>query len=298
MKKAPSFVLFSRWALVLVLGCAGGRSVAAEEGAISPKDTIALFDGKARNDLSAFYTWLAKFGRDDPDKVFTIVDQIDGTPAIRASGQHYGGIVTKENYTNYTLVVEYRWGLVTWAPRANKTRDSGILLHGQGEDGNAAENFRSPWMRSVEYQIIEGGTGDIILVNGYDLGPDRALSPKLIAPKLTANVAANGKNWDPNGTPKEFTKGRIDWQYRDLGWKDVLGFRGEKDVEKPVGEWNRIEAICSGGDVTYFLNGVKVMEGRDGTFKSGKLLFQSEGAEIFFRRIELHPLRKPGSSGL
>ena len=52
-----------------------------------------------------------------------------------------------------------------------------------------------------------------------------------------------------------------------------------------------VEAICDGGDVTYFVNGVKVMEGRDGSFKSGKLLFQSEGAEIFFRLIELHPLK-------
>ena len=50
------------------------------------------------------------------------------------------------------------------------------------------------------------------------------------------------------------------------------------------------DLIVSGGDVTYFLNGVKVNEGRQGSFRSGKLLVQSEGAEIFFRLIELHPL--------
>ena len=259
---------------------------ANEPPAITPKEKIVLFDGKTKKDLSAFYTWLAKFGREDPDKVFTVVDQVDGAPAIRSSGQHYGGIVTKENYTNYRLVTEFRWGLVTWAPRHNRTRDSGILLHCQGPDGNASKEFKSPWMRSVEFQIIEGGTGDVILVNGYNHG-----STEVIAPRLTAKVAANGKNWDPNGTPKEFTRGRIDWQYRDLGWKDVLGFRGAKDVEKPVGEWNRLEAICEGGDVTYFVNGVKVMEGRQGSFTWGKLLFQSEGAELFFRLIEQHPLK-------
>jgi hypothetical protein len=253
---------------------------------ITPKETIVLFDGKTKKDLSAFYTWLPKFGNEDPDKVFTVVDQVDGAPAIRSSGQHWGGIVTKENYTNYKLVTEFRWGNVTWAPRTNRTRDSGILLHAQGPDGNAAKNFLSPWFRSVEFQIIEGGTGDIILVNGYDRGSDQ-----VIAPKLTAKVAANGKNWDPAGQPKEFTRGRIDWQYRDLGWKDVLGFRGPKDVEKAVGEWNRLEAICEGGDVTYFVNGTKVMEGRNGSFTWGKLLFQSEGAEIFFRLIELQPLK-------
>jgi hypothetical protein len=262
------------------------RAAASSDAPISPTETIVLFDGKTKKDLSAFYTWLRDFGHKDPNRVFTVVDQIDGAPAIRSSGQNYGGFVTKASYTNYKLVTEFRWGNITWAPRTNRARDSGILLHAQGEDGNAAKDFNSPWLRSVEFQIIEGGTGDIILVNGYDRGSD-----KVIAPRLMAKVAANGKNWDPAGKSTEFTRGRIDWQYRDLGWKDVLGFRGAKDAEKPPGQWNRLEAICEGGDVTYFVNGVKVMEGRDGSFKSGRLLFQSEGAEIFFRLIELQPLR-------
>ena len=282
-----AFASRARIALVLTVFLAARVAAETLDAPIVPKETIVLFDGKTRKDLSAFYTWLPKFGHEDPDRVFTVVDQIDGAPAIRSSGQHWGGIVTKANYANYKLVCEFRWGTVTWAPRADKTRDSGILLHGQGPDGNANKEFKSPWFRSVEYQIIEGGTGDIILVNGYDKGSDQP-----IAPKLTAKVAANGKNWDPNGTAKEFTKGRIDWQYRDPNWKDVLGFRGAKDVEKPVGQWNLIEAYVEGGDVTYFLNGVKVMEGRNGSFKAGKLMFQSESAEIFFRRIELQPLKK------
>jgi hypothetical protein len=288
MKKA--FRLFSPWrfalALPFVVGAFPVRAASSADAPITPKETIVLFDGKTKKDLSSFYTWLKDLGHTDPDRVFTVVDQIDGAPAIRSSGQHYGGIVTQASYTNYKLITEYRWGNVTWKPRTNRARDSGILLHCQGEDGNAAKTFNSPWMRSVEYQIIEGGTGDIIPVDGFNRGSDEQ-----IAPKLMATVAANGKNWDPAGTPKEFSKSRIDWQYRDAGWKDVLGFRGAKDVEKPVGQWNRIEAICDGGNVTYFLNGVKVMEGRDGSFKSGKLLFQSEGAEIFFRLIELHPLK-------
>lgn len=279
MKNIPTL-----WLLIAVLVSA---PLAGAGEAITPHETIALFNGKDRRDLSVFYTWLPKFGRTDPDHVFTVVDQVDGAPAIRISGQHWGGLVTKDNYANYRLVVEFRWGPVTWAPRANNTRDSGILLHCQGEDGNTAKDFSSPWLRGVEYQIIEGGTGDIILVGGWDRG-----ATKSIFPRLTATVAANGKNWDPAGKAKEFNTGRIDWQYRDLGWKDVLGFRGAKDVEKPVGEWNQIEAIAAGGNVTYFLNGIKVIEGRDGTFTAGKLLFQSEGAELFFRLIELHPLKR------
>ena len=78
----------------------------------------------------------------------------------------------------------------------------------------------------------------------------------------------------------------------DPEWKDVPGFRGRNDVEKPTGESNQIEAICSGGDVTFLVNGVKVNEGKNGTFKEGRIMFPSEAAEIYFRRIELHPLNK------
>lgn len=258
---------------------------AGPDTAISPKKPITLFDGKSKKDLSAFYTWLPKFGREDPDKVFMVVDRIDGAPAIRVSGQHWGGFVTKDNYTNYKLVVEFRWGLVTWEPRANRTRDSGILLHSQGEDGNYTKAFDSPWLRSVEFQFIEGGTGDLLLLNGYDRGSDQA-----IAPKLTLKVQPGERDWDPQGKPTEFTKGRINWEHRDPAWKDEFGFRGPKDLEKPVGEWNRIEAICAGGDLDYFVNGVKALEARGGSFTWGRLLFQAEGAEIFFRLIELQPL--------
>ena len=68
------------------------------------------------------------------------------------------------------------------------------------------------------------------------------------------------------------------------------GFRGARDVEKPIGQWNRIEVICDGASLTYLLNGQTVNGVTDCTFQEGKLLFQSEAAEIFFRKIELHPL--------
>ena len=259
----------------------------AESSAITPRAPIVLYDSEARNDLGAFYTWLAKFGRDhDPDHVFTIVDRIDGAPAIRISGQHWGGIVTKSDYTDYRVVADYRWGNVTWGERRNKARDSGILLHLSGEDGNNNKNFHGAWTRSVECQLLEGGTDDIWLVNGYDR--DRA---EPTSPRLTIAVKPGTRVWDPDGTPTEFNLGRIAWRRIDPEWQPVLGFRGRHDVEKPVGEWNRVEAVCAGGDVTYFLNGEKVNEGRHGTFTAGRLLFQSEGAEIFFRHIELQPLR-------
>ena len=278
-------VSFSRMVLLLLASLGACQLVAAsQQKAIVPRETISLFNGK---DLSSFYTWLAKIGYTDHDRVFTVVDNIDGRPAIRISGQHYGGIVTPDSYANYKLVAEYRWGSISWEPRKTRPRDSGILLHCQGPDGNRYKTFDGPWMRSVEYQITEGGTGDIILVNGFDKGV-----AEQIAPRLTVRVLPETRIWNPAGVPTEFHIGRIDWQHRDPNRKDEFGFRGPKDVERVPGEWNLIEVICSGGDVDYFLNGIKVNEGRNGSMREGKILFQSEGAEIFFRRIELQPLAK------
>lgn len=251
---------------------------------ITPVTVIPLFNGR---DLSSFVTWLVDFKHEDPDRVFTVVDQIDGAPAIRASGQHLGGLVTKERYANYRLVVEYRWGLATWAPRKDKARDSGILLHCQGAFGNSQADFNSPWMRSVEFQIIEGGTGDVILVGGFDEKGGKRIPTAL----TTRTDGTLPRVWKPDGQPSRATA-RTNWYGRDPKWTGALGFRGPRDVERPVGEWNRAEITCDGDTLVYVLNGTKVNEGTECNLSEGRLLFQSEGAEILFRRIELHPLSR------
>ena len=78
--------------------------------AIKPTEVIKLFDGKS---LANFESWLVNHHSDDPERVFTVVDQIDGAPAIRISGQVWGGLLTKEAYRDYRLIVEFRWGGVT-----------------------------------------------------------------------------------------------------------------------------------------------------------------------------------------
>ncbi len=253
---------------------------------ITPSETIRLFNGK---DLGNFYTWLVDHKYQDPERVFSVVDQIDGGPAIRVNGRHWGSFITREEYSNYRLVVEFRWGLVTWGSRGDKTKDSGVLLHCQGQDGNTAKDFNGPWMRSIECQIIQGGVGDFILVAGFDNDGNR-LVPRLSA---TASKDRDGEDvYDPNGTVREFEGGRINWYGRDPDWKDVLGFRGKHDVESPDGEWTRLEVICDGDKITNIVNGKVVNTGFRSSLTSGKIIFQSEGAEIYFRRIDLEPLAR------
>ncbi len=235
---------------------------------------IKLFNGK---DLSNFYTWLKPHGKNsDPNKVFTIEDGI-----LRVSGQDWGGLTTEQEYEDYHLIVEFKWGEKTWPPRQDRARDSGVLIHGVGEDGAVG----GVWLQSIECQMIEGGTGDILMVKGK--GPGNV--------SVTARTAKRGKAtyYDPKAEPQKYTNGpRIDWWGRSPEWKDVKGFRGKDDVERPLGEWNTLECFCDGGNLKYLLNDIVVNVATDVEPRRGKLQFQSEGAEVFFRRIELRPLPK------
>jgi hypothetical protein len=112
--------------------------------AITPSSSIRLFDGTS---LANFDTWLVDYHETDPAGVFTVLDSVDGAPAIRISGRFLGGLITKQSYRDYRLIVEYRWGSATWAPRAMAARDSGLLLHAQGRSGSSSPDFNGPWLR-------------------------------------------------------------------------------------------------------------------------------------------------------
>ncbi len=245
-------------------------SFAREIPAVKTGKPVLAFNGK---DLTGFYTYLNGTGHDDPDHVFTVEDGL-----IHVSGQRFGGFITRESYHDYHLVTEWKWGERTWAPRKTSARDSGILLHCVGADGAAG----GVWMESIECQIIEGGCGDFIMVAGKG------------KPSLTCEARQVGKAlvFEPGSKPITRDGGRYDWWGRDPHWQDKIGFRGSRDVEKPAGEWNRMEVICDGDTITNIVNGYVVNVGKGSSLKEGKILFQSEGAELFFRKIEVRPLVK------
>lgn len=239
-------------------------------------EPISLFNGK---DLTGFYTFLRDHGaNNDPNKVFTVHDGM-----IHISGQDYGCITSNDSFDRYKMVVEFKWGEKTWGDRLKATRDSGVLVHSVGEDGG----YSGIWKHSIEVQLIEGGTGDFIVVGD---GTDTY--------NLTANVAAEKQGssyiFKEKGKPVTVNSGRINWWGRSPDWKDELGFRGEHDVEKPVGEWNTLEVTVDGGKIDTFLNGIRVNAAIDANPKSGQIQIQSEGAEIFVRKVELLPLEELG----
>lgn len=237
-----------------------------------PHKAIPLFNGK---NLEGWYTFLKERGRNiDPKKVFTVNDGL-----IRISGEEWGCITTNKEYENYKLVVEFKWGGQTFAPRLDKARDSGVLLHSKGMDGGSS----GTWMHSIECQIIEGGTGDFIVVG--DGSEQFALTSPVAFEKQGGAYV-----FQPGGDPVTIHSGRINWFGRDANWQDAKGFRGEKDIEKPVGEWNRIDCIVEGGEFSIYLNGKLVNHAIHVKPTKGRIQIQSEGAEIFVRKIELIPL--------
>ena len=237
----------------------------------SPK-TIHLFN---KRDLTGFYTYIKDRGRDsDPLHVFSVQKGM-----LRISGQEFGCVTSEKEFENYHLIVEFKWGDQTFAPRVENARDSGVLVHSVGADGA----FGKTWMHSIECQLIEGGTGDIIVVGD---GSEAFSVTSPAAPEWAGNCPV----YQPGGKPVTLHKGRVNWFGRDPEWKDVKGFRGKRDVEKKVGKWNRYECIAEGDRMTVRLNGVVVNEGHNVKPCKGRIQIQSEGAELFVRRVDIIPL--------
>ena len=265
--------------VLVIISLAGLPERVAEAGTpITP--TNEPIDLLADN-LAPFYTWLQDTKYEDPREVFTVDDGV-----LRVSGDGWGGLTTKREYTNYHMICEFKWGDRTWGNRKSAARDSGLLVHCIGPDGG----FGGMWMASIEAQIIEGGVGDFLALTGKH--PE---TEEPIPVTLTAEVTKDRDGetvWKKGAEKLTMGSGRVNWPGRDEDWEDKLGFRGRDDVESPAGEWTRYEVVCDGDKITNIVNGVVVNHCFDVKPSAGKILIQTEGAEIFVRRWELWPLGK------
>jgi hypothetical protein len=62
--------------------------------------------------------------------------------------------------------------------------------------------------------------------------------------------------------------------------------------EKPVGEWNIMEVVCSGNTIEVYVNGVLQNKGTNTSESSGSISLQGEGKDIEFRNFFLTALKK------
>jgi putative membrane-bound dehydrogenase-like protein len=216
---------------------------------------------------------------DPPEKIWSFTP--DGQ--LKISGKGFGYVRTREDYCDYHLVIEFKFTGPTMGSREGKARDNGLLLHAHGPDGA----YTDTWMASIEAQIIEGGTGDILVLSPKL--PDGTTLQTSLRSAFTLDRDQE-KIWTPGTAPQTVTTGRINWEKRDVDWKDLAGFRGRQDVESRLNEWTRMEVIAKGDTLRYLVNGVVVNEASDCRPAQGKICLQTEGAEMLVRRFELHPL--------
>jgi hypothetical protein len=107
------------------------------------------------------------------------------------------------------------------------------------------------WPNSIECQIQEDDCGDYWCVNG-----------------ATAD--------SPNKSKMEGTQ------------KHIIR---TANYERPLPKWNTIEIICIDDKSEHYVNGHLVNNATNLSTTEGKILFQLEGAEIYYKTIELIPLK-------
>lgn len=217
-----------------------GNPKTAPLRAVQPEREIVLFNGR---DFANFYTFLPSKGvNNDPEQIFTIENGI-----VKVSGKEFGYFATVNNYANYRLTFEAKWGEKKWPPREKVVRDSGVLVHIFGAD--------KVWPKSFECQIQENDFGDIFHIDGVS--------------SIESGKRQNGR---------------------------VVR---RKLAEKPHGQWNTVELIVNGDAVTSIVNGVveheatqitRKRDGKGGRLNYGRICFQSEGAEVYYRNIVVRPL--------
>ena len=247
-------------------------SFARDVPAIRTGEPIFQFNGK---DLTGFYTYLHEHKYDDPTKVFTVHDGM-----IHISGEEFGGLTTQRRVSRLSPGRRMEVGradLRLAEAKARATRGSCSTA-----SGPTARPAATGWSRR-NARSSKGAAA----TSSWSAAREK--------PSLTCEtrVGPDGQLYFEKGG-KSVTRdsGRYNWWGRDPAWKDVLGFRGSRDVEKPAGEWNRMEVICDGDSITNIVNGYVVNIGTKSSLTKGKIIFQSEGAEIFFRKIEVRPLIK------
>mgnify|MGYP005814280487 CR=1 FL=1 len=208
----------------------------------------------------------------DPKGVFRVVQE-DGAPAIHISGDGFGGMSTLQEFENFHLRVEFKWGKRTWHPRKYSKRDSGILYYAVGPHGAAYGN----WMRSQEFQVQEGDCGDY-----WSVG------------ESIIDIPASGSKMDEY--VYDSTASLLPFSYTSQYGKRCIK---HPDAEKPMGEWNTVDIYCLGGNSVHVINGTVVMklfnsrqpvEGKEIPLTKGKIKIQTEGAEVYYRNIQVRPI--------
>lgn len=209
----------------------------------------------------------------DTGEVFA-VETVDGGPAIRAGGRYWGSLATLEDFADYHLSLEYRWG----PARPGESRNNGVVYFSHGNPGAVF----GTWMTGMEFQLEHGS-------NGMAIPMGNAIRTR-VAVAQDRNVRYPYRVFRMGGREIDLANGN-----------PAYSVEHASDAEKPVGMWNRIDLYVVGDHAVQVVNGVPVMELRDVAeidaagnrvkLTHGRIQLQSEGAVTWFRNIRVEPIR-------
>lgn len=112
------------------------------------------------------------------------------------------------------------------------------------------------WPPCLENQLSANNAGDFLMVGGTDCN------------EITEEVRASA---------------------RERGRSPSLK-KKEAPSEFIVGDWNKVDIVCEGNNITTYVNGVLQNQCTGFTYDSGYICLQSEGTPIMFRNIWLTKL--------
>jgi len=239
-----------------------------------PSRWISLFNGRDFTGWEKYLSYQPGSGdttilgvNNDPENVFSVENGV-----IHISGKIWGALTTLDEYENFHLSFEFRWGEKRWPPRENTKRDSGVLFYCVVPHGAQDDH----WMRSHEIQVQEGDCGD--------------------------HWSLDGAMFDVE-TKEIILDGEKQLQYQSGG--EMKGNNIQRIIkletnENPRGEWNTMEVIAhNDGNITHIVNGKVVLKASNSMqtiddkivpLRKGKIQIQSEGAEVFYRNIKIKQL--------
>ncbi len=229
--------------------------------AVSGK-TLALFNGK---DLSGWTMDIPSHDKAGPEDTVSIENGIitinthtaewwksipsfivrDGL--LVSLGQPGGHLITEQEFSNFELVVEYRF--------SKDPGNCGVLVH-----ASTPRHLFKMFPQSIEVQMMHENAGDFWCIG-----------ENIEVPEMEKRRPRRNEDQQFGGDAKDAR--RI--------IKLVDG------AEKALGEWNTMKIVCRGDEIIVHVNGTLVNHGFNSTATSGKIALQAEGSEVEFRKVEL-----------
>ena len=274
-------------AVVAILGSdphAQSQASAGQPGVPAPGNDgwIQLFNGR---NLDGWYTFLSKSGQNNDPAGLIRVDNgmihILGNPVAPGAAEA-GYLATNQEFSDYRLRLEYKWGMQRFPPRQEMKRDNGLLFHLVGPD--------RVWPTCMEFQIQETDVGDAIGVSGtrftnYQVGNGLAPWPN----------PPNGVTAAPAPQRSAYKLG--DFEIRE-GWNVVeLIARGDRGayivngrIINTVFKLERPDPLPAAPPLGTIQNVQSGADTRMIPLDRGKIAIEIEYAETWIRSIAIRPL--------